>query len=615
MAIAPTQTDYELAQLKTKSVRIKVDVLNFEFQTVNSLEGRVVDGSITIDANSDIRRTCSLTLTVDKSSQMITPGGEIWLDKFMKVYVGIDNPRDNNNTVWYNMGIYLINNPNSVYNVNTNQVSFEGLDLMAKLTGRRNGQLPAMTTVVPTESNLADVVKKTITELGGFNEYIIVDQGYTVPYTIKKDCGSTVYDLLVELRDLYPNWEMFFDVDGVFHWQPIPQGENEPVIVNFDELSQALVISSSIDIDFENVKNNIIVYGRLLDNGHQIKATATDTIEDSPFNVNKIGGITYIVQDDNIYNDYLAELRAGYELFLHARMNDSINLEIVPIYWLNDVNVKMRFTNENQGITGDYLIKSLSIPLGISSTMTITATKIYPEYSALTEQQMNLAAFIRRAQGTKINYHPADDPNGVYRLFYYDAEGKYGTKNTIYLKRDVSANDTSISYNSTENTPSEDTLIQMRKMNPAWRDTDGMINTDIERRIAYFYNNSNWTKYVDSSKADFALGAPSLEMFLDSYNNVSHNTGTNNIECKFNAVNNAYEINGTDVAFDNDGYHKMYTSQGTNLSQTIASPYGSTLGTINNQGKISEIGTNSNVSASIIIALKQGVGISSEDES
>lgn len=385
MAVIPTQTDYELAQLKNKDVRVKVDILNFQFQTINSLEGKVTEGSITVDANSDIRRTCSLTLAITNSSEMIAPGGELWLDKFMKVYVGIDNPRDNNNTVWWNMGIFLINNPNSVYNANTNTISFEGLDLMAKLTGRRNGQLPAITTVVPVDSKIADVVRKTITELGGFYNYIIVDQGYTVPYDIKKDCGSTVYDLLVELRDLYPDWEMFFDVDGVFHFQPIPQGENEPIIINFDELTQAVVISSTLDIDFENVKNNIIVYGRLLDNGEQVKATATDTITDSPFNVNKIGQINYILEDDNIYNNHLAELRAKYELFLHARMNDTINLEIAPIYWLNDVNIKMRFTNENQGIEGDYLIKSLSIPLGIGSNMTISASKIYPEYPTTTQ--------------------------------------------------------------------------------------------------------------------------------------------------------------------------------------------------------------------------------------
>lgn len=385
MAVIPTQTDYDLVQMKVRNTRIKVDVLNFNFQTVNSLEGYVIDGSIGVDATSDIRRTCNLTLAIERSDKMISPGGELWLDKFIKIYEGIDNPRDNGNTVWWNMGIFLINNPNTVYNVNTRTVSFEGLDLMAKLTGRRSGQLPAVATIVYAGSKIADVVKQTITQLGGFEKYIIEDAGYTIPYDIKKDMGSTIYDLLVEIRDLYSDWEMFFDVDGVFHWQQIPDGENEPVVVDFDQLNQPLVISDSIDIDFENVKNNIIVYGRLLDSGEQVMATATDTIESSPYNINKIGQINYIVDDERIYNNDLAAQRARYELFLHARMNDAIALEVVPIYWLNDVNIKINYTNEKIGIAGEYLIKSLEIPLGISSSMTINAVKVYPDEPTITK--------------------------------------------------------------------------------------------------------------------------------------------------------------------------------------------------------------------------------------
>lgn len=379
MAVIPSQTDYDLSQLKVRNQRIKVDLLNFNFQTINSLEGKVTDGSISIDATSDIRRTCNITLVVEDSTDIIAPGGQVWLDKFIKVYVGTDNPRNNNETVWNNMGLFLINNPESVYNATTNTITFEGLDLMAKLTGRRNGQLPAVTTVVPAESKVADVVKQTITQLGGFDKYIIQDAGYEIPYDIKKDMGSTIYDLLVEIRDLYSDWEMFFDVDGVFHWQQIPNGINEPVVLDFNQLKQKVIISETVDVDFENVKNHIIVYGRLLDNGEQIMATSTDTISSSPYNVDSIGQINYIVDDEKIYNNDLAQQRADYELFLHARMNNSITLEIVPLYWLNDVNVKIAHTNKNVGIEGEYLIKTLEIPLGVGNNMTITAIKVYPK--------------------------------------------------------------------------------------------------------------------------------------------------------------------------------------------------------------------------------------------
>lgn len=377
MAVTPTQTDYDLVQMNTRNAKIKVELLNFNFQTISSLEGKTTSGSIEVDANSDIRRTCNLSLVAkDIDENMISEGGELWLDKYIKIYQGIDNPRDNNKTVWWNMGIFLINNPNTVYSAADHTISFEGLDLMAKLTGRRNGQLPAVATLVPAGSKIADVVKKTITQLGGFYNYIIEDEGLEVPYDIKMDMGATIYDLLAELRDLYSNWEMFFDVDGVFHWQKIPNGEKEAVVVNFNEI-QPLIISDNVDIDFENVKNNIIVYGRLLDTGEQIMATASDTNAESPFCISKVGQINYIVDDERIYNNELAKDRANYELYLHARLNDSISLEIVPIPWLNDVNIKIVYTNEKIGIEGEYLIQSLSIPLDIGSSMTITALKIY----------------------------------------------------------------------------------------------------------------------------------------------------------------------------------------------------------------------------------------------
>ena len=377
MAVTPTQTDYDLVQMNTRNAKIKVELLNFNFQTISSLEGKTTSGSIEVDANSDIRRTCNLSLVAkDIDENMISEGGELWLDKYIKIYQGIDNPRDNNKTVWWNMGIFLINNPNTVYSAADHTISFEGLDLMAKLTGRRNGQLPAVATLVPAGSKVADVVKKTITQLGGFYNYIIEDEGLEVPYDIKMDMGATIYDLLAELRDLYSNWEMFFDVDGVFHWQKIPNGEKEAVVVNFNEI-QPLIISDNVNIDFENVKNHIIVYGRLLDTGEQIMATASDTNAESPFCISKVGQINYIVDDERIYSNELAKDRADYELYLHARLNDSISLEIVPIPWLNDVNIKIAYTNEKIGIEGEYLIQSLSIPLDIGSSMTITALKIY----------------------------------------------------------------------------------------------------------------------------------------------------------------------------------------------------------------------------------------------
>ena len=150
MPIAPTNNDYQLIQMKTRNMRLKVELLNYNFQIVNYLEGNVIDGSISVDANSDIRRTCSISLVVDRKSLSIAEDAEIWINRYVKIYEGIDDARTST-TQWWNMGIFLINAPTRVYDSVTNTLSFEGLDLMAKLTGKRNGRLPALASkILPT---------------------------------------------------------------------------------------------------------------------------------------------------------------------------------------------------------------------------------------------------------------------------------------------------------------------------------------------------------------------------------------------------------------------------------------------------------------------------------
>ena len=179
MAIRPTNEDYQLIQLRTRNNRIRIELLNFNYQTIDSLEGNATEGSISVDANSDIRRSCSISMVVNRNSLKVAEDSEIWMERYVKIYQGIDNPKTKQ-TKWWNMGLFLINKPTRTFNPTTNTLSFDGLDLMSKLTGARNGQLPAMTTLVPVGSNIADVVRDTIVQQGGFTNYIIEDVGNTV---------------------------------------------------------------------------------------------------------------------------------------------------------------------------------------------------------------------------------------------------------------------------------------------------------------------------------------------------------------------------------------------------------------------------------------------------
>ena len=75
---------------------------------------------------------------------------------------------------------------------------------------------------------------------------------------------------------------------------------------------------------------------------------------------------------------------------MHARMNDAITLNTVPIPWLNDVNVKIAYTNTEDNIQGNFLIKTLSIPLDVSTALSIAAIKVYenPTYNISVDYNM-----------------------------------------------------------------------------------------------------------------------------------------------------------------------------------------------------------------------------------
>lgn len=271
-----TEGQFRTSMQNIQNRYIRLELLNFQYQTVDSLEGVCTAGSFSIDANSDIRRTGSVTLVVTNSSFEVASGGKIWLDKYIRVWVGIES-LFTEEIEWTNCGIYIIDAPSYQYDIATNTLTLSLLDLMAKLTGVRNGYLPGLPVVLSAGENIREAIIDTLA-LAGFTQYVVEEAPSpgTIPNDLEFSQGATVYELLAGLRDIYPDYEIFFDVDGTFFYKPIPTGEGDPVLVD-DTLWTQIVLSEQIDVDFQNVKNSIEVYGRTHDPAHfSTETTVTD---------------------------------------------------------------------------------------------------------------------------------------------------------------------------------------------------------------------------------------------------------------------------------------------------------------------------------------------------
>ena len=214
----PTQAQFNTSLQSVRNIDCKLFVLDYDYTIIDEISGKTESVSLSVDAESDIRRTANISMTLKDDSRQTNSnvfywqvGNPYWFDKYLQIYVAIQDIQTNE-YIWVNEGIYMINAPSISYDATTNNVSFEAVDLMSKMTGLRDGYLEGMTYTVPVGSSIVGAIEAIMIE-HGFTKYILYDPPQkTTPQDINIDIGGTAYDLLCELRDINANWEMFFDV-------------------------------------------------------------------------------------------------------------------------------------------------------------------------------------------------------------------------------------------------------------------------------------------------------------------------------------------------------------------------------------------------------------------
>lgn len=257
----PTQNEYNVVKNRQRKLYAKFNILNSKMQAVDEISGEVIgDISFSNNSESEFRRTSSITIAPKDNSFQVEKGGKIWIDKYIKIYLGIESL--DGEIVYTNMGIYLINNPNQIYSETENTISLQLIDLMAKLTGLRGGNLEGIEYQIPSGSDVRMTIIGALAEQG-FTKYSIDKLDVEkFPNELKMSAGGTTYQLLKQIKEvLLSNYQMYFDVDGVFHFSKIPSGTNEQIMVN-DDIWNSVLISYNIDINYDNVKNYIEVYGK-----------------------------------------------------------------------------------------------------------------------------------------------------------------------------------------------------------------------------------------------------------------------------------------------------------------------------------------------------------------
>ena len=129
-----------LDKMKEREVYARITALNFQEFPITTIEGRITTGSINVDGDSAVRRTCSLSLIAENFDY----NNYIWgLNTKFKLEIGLKNNVDliHPKIVWFPQGIYVITSFNSSRSTSNFTISIQGKDKMCLLNGDVGGNI------------------------------------------------------------------------------------------------------------------------------------------------------------------------------------------------------------------------------------------------------------------------------------------------------------------------------------------------------------------------------------------------------------------------------------------------------------------------------------------
>ena len=131
----------ELMNYQHREVYAKITLLTQNELPLQQIEGRVTSGSINVDGNSALRRTCNLSLIL-KDQFEINNFYWAFKQKF-KLEIGIANIINKKypEIIWFKQGIFIITSHDISQSVNNYTITINGKDKMCLLNGDLSGSL------------------------------------------------------------------------------------------------------------------------------------------------------------------------------------------------------------------------------------------------------------------------------------------------------------------------------------------------------------------------------------------------------------------------------------------------------------------------------------------
>ena len=388
---------YTVHNQSIRVMHVTMQILDEKTQRViETITGKADSGRIRVDSESMMRREAEIRLAID-ADLFPKPDSLIWFGKICRIYVGIEDASKNKEVVNFLVGTYWIESVGYSLDANNHVINVSLLDKMMKWVDNKLEYATRIETGVPIHEAMKLLMEHIgETDFGHFDES---REGEVVPYTIEYSIGDEVVNLITELRDMYMDYVIGYDVAGNFEFRRVAtqqEGDLETPKWRFDAQDENLktMISYDENYNLRNIRNRIVVYGGTSTvTGITPVGGSRITDSKSPFNIHAIGEKTDIITEDRYVLNEQCTALARFEAFKSSNFQEVASIVTVPIYILDVFDV-VDVIHPYTRLESKYIIDEISFGLGVEDTMMVKAHKLYFVSLEYGEEQKPIVDYI-----------------------------------------------------------------------------------------------------------------------------------------------------------------------------------------------------------------------------
>ena len=222
---------FQLDNLHNKKKYLKMILMDFQENAICEIQGRAVSGTVNVDGNSSVRRTCNFAMVfkTEEVSDPINFENYVAPNRKFQLYIGLENPfpeyQQYGEIVWFNLGLYIISTYSLSYSTQGVNITIAAQDKMCMLNGSVGGTLPASTifhekytynnddTITIEYPSIVQIIREAVNHFGeeALNKIIISDLDENVRVLVDYVGENPIY-----FNETYSDYS-FTPSDRFFH--------------------------------------------------------------------------------------------------------------------------------------------------------------------------------------------------------------------------------------------------------------------------------------------------------------------------------------------------------------------------------------------------------------